>query len=112
MVRSPAALVGGSQRPLHPTSASSHNFPSAASPHAIRRPVTLPIDMAHWATEGLSQDFRQLPGWENYKEGCKRIQALFVLYTEKFDRQSGGLGALTPRRRNSPQARDAGSSAI
>src|ERR1039458_3203923 len=54
-----------------------HNFPSAARPHTIRRPTTLPIDMTHWATEGLSQDFRQLPGWENYKEGCKRRQALF-----------------------------------
>src|ERR1039457_7471873 len=96
MVRSPAALVGGAERHPHATSASSTTLPLLHVPTQSADP--LPFRLT-WPT-GRQKDSPRISG--NLLDGgsINRNVSEYKLFssrsTEKFDRQSGGLGALTP----------------
>jgi len=62
--------------------------PSPCSP-LPRDPVTLPLDVALWATKGLPQDSSHLdsshlPEWDDYITECKRIQSLTIFLSVYF----------------------------
>src|ERR1035437_9872606 len=83
MVRSHALLAGRPQL-------AHRSQPSLCSP-LPRDPVTLPLDVAQWATKGLPQDSSHLPEWDDYITGvqantiflsvCSGIQTVIVLHS-------------------------------
>src|SRR5450759_3262252 len=57
-----------------------HNLPAATRCPTTRGPVTLPLDVAQWATKGLPQDSSHLPEWDDYITGVKANTIFLSVY--------------------------------